>query len=165
MHERVSHWDCAIPWIAVCLLGQISHACTPHANLMHGIGLGKPVMSKSNATSWTQCCDFCSGESTCVAWTYVQSEKVCLLRAKIGTKFDLKASGKVSGIMKPSYKLTPKRNNNLLIHLGILSAPQNRAKVMFDGIISPLFYFLFFLCVVTLYCMMITIILCVEMAC
>ena len=116
--------------ICLHLLVQDSSACTPHAHILHGVGLGAPVMSRSNSTTWRACCDYCSAKSGCIAWTYLKKEKTCLLRDKVGTNFNFKAQNRISCIMDSSKLPTQRRDeSDVWVHIGILSGPDNHARV------------------------------------
>ena len=105
------------------------HSCACPSTVMQGIGLGPPVKySKTNVTSWENCRDLCCKDPICIAWTLMKTKKLCLLRDKLGKRVRAnpdQISGKVSIFILPS----PNRSETLLFYVGILSAPQNLARV------------------------------------
>ena len=122
--------------LLLCLFGlshgQNSHACP--SSVMEGVGLGGLVKIKTNATDFKACCNMCSEKSMCVAWTFLTRENICLLRDEHGKRM-MKHQYHVSGIMQSAALPAPSRHKNLLIYVGVLSAPGNRGKVKYARVL------------------------------
>ena len=118
--------------LLICLFGQNSHACP--SSVMEGVGLGGLVKIKTNATDFKACCNMCSEKTMCVAWTFLTREKLCLLRDEHGKRM-MKHQYHVSGIMQSAALPAPARHKQLLIYVGVLSAPGNRGKVKYARVL------------------------------
>ena len=115
-----------------------AHRSCP-SSVMPGIGLGPAPMNMAqlNVTTWEDCRDLCcEKDDMCVSWTLALAEKTCFLREKLG-KIVKQSKNLISGITKSHVLPTPHRNKKLQFYVGILSAPNNHAKVHITILLMP----------------------------
>ena len=101
------------------------------SSVMPGIGLGSvsTYMPQQNVTTWEECRDLCCEKNDmCVSWTLSLAEKFCFLREQRG-EIVKQDKNLISGITKSHVLPPPHRNQELQFYVGILSAPNNYAKV------------------------------------
>ena len=101
------------------------------SSVMPGIGLGSvsTYMPQQNVTTWEECRDLCcKKDDMCVSWTLSLAEKTCFLREQRGETVK-QDKNLISGITKSHVLPPPHRNEELQFYVGILSAPNNYAKV------------------------------------
>ena len=100
---------CVVP-----VLGQ--HQCP--ARILNETGLGKGHIYLKTASSWESCCDLCSADASCRAWTFVDERKsktgvcptgqpCCVLRDSAPTVYNHNHVGKVAGVMPARPAPTP----------------------------------------------------------
>ena len=101
------------------------------SSVMPGIGMRSVStnMPQQNVTTWEECRDLCcEKDDMCVSWTLSLAQKTCFLREQRG-EIVKQDKNLISGITKSHVLPAPHRNKELQFYVGILSAPNNYAKV------------------------------------
>ena len=103
------------------------------SSVLPGISLGQPgdfVMQQDVAT-WEDCRNLCCSSNTCVAWTFLVIENICLLRKDVGTNVvHLQNKNQISGITQSHILKAPHRSRKeLLFYVAIASAPTYWTRV------------------------------------
>ena len=94
----------------LCLVSVVvaAHNQCP-ARILNETGLGAGETYLKAASSWASCCDLCSADRSCRAWTFVEAnhgagpclngQPCCVLRTTEPSEYHYNRTGKVAGVM------------------------------------------------------------------
>lgn len=88
------------------------------ARIFNETGLGKGQTYFKTASSWESCCDICSANMSCRAWTFIgvyngdtgpcqRGQPCCVLRSTEPSEYNHNHTGKVAGVMPARPTPTP----------------------------------------------------------